>query len=142
MNDETTMAPTRFRKVSADEVPVITRRGGTLRTLLGPANTGATSGFMGLATLQPGEYISEHYHPYSEEFIYLVSGHITIRLDGETFELIAHEGILVPINVKHRLENVAQVPALAVYHLSPLAPRPDMGHVDTEAHPVAAGEPR
>ncbi len=57
-----------------DDMPADTRRGGDVRTLLSPKTAGSTSGFMGVATLAPGERISEHYHPYSEEFIYVVSG--------------------------------------------------------------------
>ncbi|MFC4499196.1 MULTISPECIES: cupin domain-containing protein [Streptomyces] len=136
----------KFRKVAVDEVPVNRHRGGTLRTLLGPANVGATSGFMGLARLEPGEFISEHYHPYSEEFVLLLSGRITMLLDGEPIELASREGLLVPINVRHRLENTGDEAAELVYHLGPLAPRPDLGHVDTEAVPrpdlAPAGEPR
>ena len=50
------------------------RRGGELRVLLAPRTVGSTSGFMGVATLLPGERIAEHYHPYSEEFLYVVRG--------------------------------------------------------------------
>ena len=50
------------------------RRGGDLRAMLTPTAVGATSGFMGLAIIQPGERIAEHYHPYSEEFVFVVCG--------------------------------------------------------------------
>ncbi|WP_320783992.1 cupin domain-containing protein [Streptomyces sp. CRN 30] len=147
MRHEITGEPrTAPRKVAFDEVPVNKHRGGALRTLLGPGNVGATSGFMGHARLEPGEYISEHYHPYSEEFVYVLSGAVVIRLDGQETEVGAQEGILVPIEVRHRLENRGDVPAELVYHLGPLAPRPDLGHVDTEELPfpglAPAGEPR
>ncbi|MGP4088703.1 cupin domain-containing protein [Streptomyces sp. KR55] len=145
-NESTDSARKSFRKVAFGEVPVNRHRGGTLRTLLGPANVGATSGFMGHARLEPGEYISEHYHPYSEEFVLLLSGRIVMRLNGEDIELGPQEGILVPIGVRHRLENKGTEAAELVYHLGPLAPRPDLGHVDTEDLPfpelAPAGEPR
>ncbi|WP_372410340.1 cupin domain-containing protein [Streptomyces luteireticuli] len=137
MNGNTRAQGPVFRKVAIDDVPENRRRGGVLRTLLGPANVGAVSGFMGLATLRPGEYISEHYHPYSEEFVLLLSGAITLRMDGEPIELNAREGMLVPAHVRHRLENTGSVTAELVYHLGPLAPRPDLGHVDTEPLPAA-----
>lgn len=146
-NDETAgRTRPQIRKIAVGDVPVNRHRGGTLRTLLGPANVGATSGFMGLARLEPGEFISEHYHPYSEEFVLLLSGRITMLLDGEPIELAAREGLLVPVDVRHRLENTGSEPAELVYHLGPLAPRPDLGHVDTERLPrpdlAPAGEPR
>lgn len=119
-----------IRKV--DEMPADTRRGGDVRTLLSPKTAGSTSGFMGVASIAPGERISEHYHPYSEEFIYLVSGALDAQLDGESHRLSAREALLIPINVRHRLVNDGEQEAFIVFHLGPLAPRPDAGHVDTE----------
>ncbi|MBM9508194.1 cupin domain-containing protein [Actinacidiphila acididurans] len=152
MNDNTPgRARPQIHKVAAADVSVLRHRGGALRTVLGPANAGATSGFMGLARLEPGEFVNEHYHPYSEEFVLLLSGRITVRLDGEPLELGPREGLLIPVDVRHRLENNGSEAAELVYHLGPLAPRPDLGHVDTEPlpHPdlapsavAAAGERR
>jgi putative monooxygenase len=117
---------------SADDMAADTRRGGDVRALLTPKTVGSTSGFMGVATIGPGDRISEHYHPYSEEFIFIVSGKIDAQLDGKSHELKAREGLMIPINIKHRLVNDGDEDAFLVFHLGPLAPRPDMGHVDTE----------
>lgn len=117
---------------SVDDVPADTRRGGDVRTLLSPKSVGSTSGFMGVASIGPGDRISEHYHPYSEEFIYVVSGQLDAQLDGKSNQLRARQGLMIPINVKHRLVNDGAEEAFIVFHLGPLAPRPDMGHVDTE----------
>ena len=38
----------------------------------------------------------------------------------------------IPINMKHRLVNDGDEEAFIVFHLGPLAPRPELGHVDTE----------
>lgn len=115
-----------------DDMPADTRRGGDVRTLLSPKTAGSTSGFMGVATIAPGERISEHYHPYSEEFIYVVSGGLDAQLDGESHRLSARQALLIPLNVRHRLVNDGEEDAFIVFHLGPLAPRPDAGHVDTE----------
>lgn len=118
------------------------RRGGDLRAMLTPATVGSTSGFMGLAIVQPGERIGEHYHPYSEEFVYVVSGALEVDLDGETYALEPDQGLLIPIDVRHRFRNVGDVEARMVFHLGPLAPRPSLGHVDTEVtDEVPAPEP-
>jgi putative monooxygenase len=37
--------------------------------------------------------------------------------------------------MRHRLQNDSTGTAFLVFHLSPLAPRPDLGHVDTEPYP-------
>jgi len=118
--------------VSSDDLPADTRRGGDVRTLLSPKTAGSTSGFMGVATLAPGDRISEHYHPYSEEFIYCVRGRIDAQLDGQSHELGERQAMLVPVNMKHRLVNDGDEEAFIVFHLGPLAPDPKLGHVDTE----------
>ncbi|WP_343240962.1 MULTISPECIES: cupin domain-containing protein [unclassified Streptomyces] len=129
------MASEGMTKIAAKDIESNRRRGGDLRTLLSPANAGATAGFMGVLTLEPGEVVTEHYHPYSEEFLYLVSGEILAKVDGEPVPLAAGEALHLKINVRHRLENHGAEPAFMVFQLGPLAPRPELGHVDTESLP-------
>ncbi|SCL24853.1 putative monooxygenase [Micromonospora pallida] len=126
------MSDTTHRTVAARDVPPDRRRGAELRVLLGPKTVGATSGFMGVATLLPGERIAEHYHPYSEEFLYVTRGAITVDLDDQPIPLTTGESLFVPVNTRHRLRNTSTQPAEVVFHLGPLAPRPELGHVDTE----------
>ncbi|MEV7341326.1 cupin domain-containing protein [Streptomyces sp. NPDC093544] len=127
----TTSKPT-IRIVGIDDVPANRKRGGDMRTLLSPGTVGSTSGFLGVAILQPGERVVEHYHPYSEEFLYLTTGEITVDLDGVPHEARAGQGLLVPIGVRHRVRNTGEEEARIVFHLGPLAPRPELGHIDTE----------
>jgi putative monooxygenase len=125
-------------KMCAADVEPNRRRGGDIRILLGPRTVGATSGFSGVLTLAPGEFVSEHYHPYSEEFLHVVTGALALRLDGPegpVVELNDGEAFLVPKNLRHRLVNVGTTEAAVIFTLCPLAPRPELGHVDTE--PVA-----
>jgi putative monooxygenase len=121
-----------FRIISVDEVTPNTRRGGELRVLLSPSTVGSTSSFMGVAVVRPGERVNEHYHPYSEEYLYVEIGEITLDLDGVPHPMTAGQALMVPRNVRHRLRNTGATTARVVFHLSPLAPRPDLGHVDTE----------
>ncbi|WP_340682698.1 cupin domain-containing protein [Amycolatopsis coloradensis] len=134
----TTIQPT---KVRAEDVASNRKRGGDIRVTLSPKTVGSTSGFGGLLWLAAGEVVTEHYHPYSEEFLHVIAGDLEMKLDGEAVRLAAGESLLVPIGVRHRLVNLGETPAEVVFHLSPLAPRPDLGHVDTEApaHPDQAG---
>ncbi|MQS15467.1 cupin domain-containing protein [Streptomyces kaniharaensis] len=120
------------RIVNVDEAPENRRRGGDLRAMLTPTSCGATSGFMGLAIVQPGERIGEHYHPYSEEFVFVVCGDLEVDLDGVTRPIKPNQGVMIPINMRHRFRNVGDTEARMVFHLGPLAPRPELGHVDTE----------
>ncbi|MBT0769507.1 cupin domain-containing protein [Kineosporia sp. J2-2] len=126
------MSENLYPTVRVADIPADRRRGGDLRTLLTPSRCGSTSGFMGVVKLEPGDVVTEHYHPYSEEFLYCVSGSVTLRLDGQPRPLGAEEAVLIPIGVRHRLENHGTETAHLVFQLAPLAPRPELGHVDTE----------
>ncbi len=132
--------------VSAASVAPNRRRGGEIRVLLSPRTVAATSGFMGNLVLEPGEFVTEHYHPYSEEFLYVTSGRLTMVVDGTPVEVGPDEALMIPTGVRHRAENRGETRVTAVFHLSPLAPRPELGHVDTEppvndaaAQPVVGG---
>jgi putative monooxygenase len=118
--------------ISRKNIHIDRRRGGEVQTLLSPKTVGSTSGFMGVAHVGPGEKVAEHYHPYSEEFLYLVDGTLEVQVDGEAHTLHAGDGVTLPIGSRHRLVNRSGAPAFAVFHLGPLAPRPELGHVDTE----------
>ncbi|ARF61636.1 MULTISPECIES: cupin domain-containing protein [Streptomyces] len=120
-------------KVNLAEVAPNRKRGGDIRITLSPRTTGCTSGFGGTLRLEAGEYVTEHLHPYSEEFLHVVTGTLEITLDGAPVALGPGDSLLVPINMRHRLVNTGPEPAQVVFHLSPLAPRPELGHVDTEA---------
>ncbi|GAB3433906.1 cupin domain-containing protein [Actinophytocola sediminis] len=126
------------RTVSLHDCPQDHRRGGTIQTLLSPRTVGSTSGFMGGATLAPGEAIAEHYHPYSEEFVFCIRGELEADIDGEAVSVPAGTAIMVPKETRHRLRNVGGGEVFAVFHLGPLAPRPELGHVDTETREEAA----
>lgn len=127
------------RIVSLDDVPANRRRGGDIRTLLSPATCDATAGFMGTLSLEPGEIVTEHWHPYSEEFLYCVSGTIVIELDGEPHRVSGGQGVHIPLGVRHRLTNDGERTAFFVFTLGPLAPQPHLGHVDTEPLPEVVG---
>jgi len=127
-------------KVNIADVAANTRRGGDIRVTLSPKTVGCTSGFGGALRLAPGEYVTEHFHPYSEEFLHVVEGELEMTMDDRPVALVAGDSLLVPIGTRHRLVNTGAVAAHVVFHLSPLAPRPDLGHVDTE-QPSAPHEP-
>jgi putative monooxygenase len=129
------------RLVHLDDTSPNRRRGGDLRALLTPASVGATSGFMGVAIVQPGERIGEHYHPYSEEFVYVLTGELEVDLDGVSHPLRPEQGLLIPVDMRHRFRNVGDSEARMVFHLGPLAPRPELGHVDTEDSEETHGVP-
>jgi quercetin dioxygenase-like cupin family protein len=123
---------------SVVDVPPNRRRGGEIRTVLSPGTVGSQAGFLGTLALACGEQVNEHYHPYSEEFLFVTEGVATVSLDGVEHLVYAQEGIWIPRNVRHRVSNERDALVRAVFQLAPLAPRPELGHVDTEPQP---GEP-
>ncbi|MCC5579630.1 MULTISPECIES: cupin domain-containing protein [Microtetraspora] len=129
------MNESRGLPINLESVAANRRRGGDIRVTLSPRTVGCTSGFGGVLRLSPDEFVAEHYHPYSEEFLHVVSGELEMALDGEPVKLGAGDSLLVPIGTRHRLRNVGADTAHVVFHLSPLAPRPELGHVDTETLP-------
>lgn len=117
---------------SIDDVAPNTKRGGDVRTLLSPRTVGSEHGYMGIVTIPAGDWVAEHYHPYSEEYLYVQQGALDARLDGTTHRIEAGQGLFIPINVRHRLANNSANDAFVVFFSTPLAPKPELGHVDTE----------
>jgi quercetin dioxygenase-like cupin family protein/heme-degrading monooxygenase HmoA len=124
-----TKKPARIR---ADEITPGRARGGELRIVLGPGTVGSRSGYMGTTVLQPGDRVVEHFHPYSEEFLFCIRGEQVLDIEGEEWTLSPGEAMYVPIGLRHRLRNVGDTEALNIYHLGPLAPDPSLSHIDTE----------
>src|SRR3954466_10589944 len=90
---------------SVDKAKPDTRRGGKIRPLLSPKTVGSESGFMGIAKIGPGDRISEHYHPYSEEFVFVVRGTLTADLDDAPHTVEEGGAMMIPMNMRHRLRN-------------------------------------
>ena len=112
--------------------PVKQTRGGLMHSLLTPKSAGTTAGYLGTLALGPGEVFVKHYHPYSEECLFIVSGELTIENDKSTVVARAGTGVFIPKLEPHRLRNAGSEETLIVYFCSPLAPSPEQGHVTLE----------
>lgn len=120
--------------VRADSVEPSVRMGGQLRAVLTPGRVDATAGFLGTGRLEPGEAVSEHYHPYSDEFLYVTSGVIHVVVDGDAVVVEDGTALMVRRGQRH-VFRAGDTGAQWVYVMAPLAPRPDLGHVDTASVP-------
>jgi putative monooxygenase len=127
-------------KIAMSSVEPSHRQGGSTRALLTPSSAGTTSGFLGHIELAPQEIITEHYHPFSDKYLYLIEGAVTVRVNGDEVSLEQDEALFVTRGQRHRIENRGNVSARLVFQIAPLAPRPELGHVDTEPvpHPQSA----
>ncbi len=119
-------------KITATDVPPNRHHGGDLRVLISPRTVGAERGLFGVLTLRRGERIREHYHPYSEETLYVVSGEVEVRLDDEPVIATAGDAVLIRREVRHSVQVTGPDPAFMVFAHAGLAPDPKLGHVVTE----------
>lgn len=127
-----------FTTIAQQDIePTNNGRGGTMHILLSPKTVGAmATGFMGTLTLAPGEVFGMHYHPYSDEYAYVVDGEIVVENDEQTVTAQARTALYLPKMVPHRLHNRGTISASVVFFCTPLAPSPELGHVlVTEKHP-------
>lgn len=128
-------------KVAASEVEPNRRLGGAIRVLLSPGTARTTAGFMALLDLRPGEHVREHYHPYTDEHVYVTGGRLVAVVNGAEQVVDARESMLIRRGARHRYENRGDRPLSAVIFLGPLAPSPELGHVETEEPAVAEPPP-
>lgn len=117
---------------SVNDVPARTHRGGAMRLLFGPAS-GCPEGLFGVLELASGQVFREHYHPFSEECLFVASGSVVVGVDGDHVPLGTGGAIRIPRNVRHRVLNESNTPAQVVFSLYGIAPSPELGHVETEA---------
>lgn len=115
--------------IHINDVPSKQDRGGDMRVVLSPRTVDTQSGFMGTLELNPGEGYGKHYHPYSDEYLYIISGEVSLTDDERTLQLPAGSGVFIARNIPHRLQNSGDERASMIFFSTPLAPRPDMGHV-------------
>jgi putative monooxygenase len=118
--------------VSCSSIPVKTDRGGQMQVLLSPKTVATKTGFMGTLVLAPGEAYKKHYHPYSDEYVYIINGEVTISEDTNAIVAQAGTAVFIPKNTPHRLENTGHYDTMVVFFSCPLAPQPDKGHVMLE----------
>ncbi|HEV7651407.1 MAG TPA: cupin domain-containing protein, partial [Actinophytocola sp.] len=72
------------------------------------------------------------------EFVFCIRGELEVDVEDKVISVPAGSAILVPKETRHRLRNVGDGEVFAVFHLGPLAPRPELGHKDTETREEAA----
>ncbi|MFD0533037.1 cupin domain-containing protein [Actinomadura luteofluorescens] len=92
-------------KVGAREVEPNHRLGGSIRMLLSPGTARTTAGLMALLELQPGERVSEHYHPYTDEHVYVSDGRLVLAVNGVEQVVDAREAVLIRRGARHGYEN-------------------------------------
>jgi quercetin dioxygenase-like cupin family protein len=70
-------------------------------------------------TIKPGEGVPPHTHTREDEIIHLIEGSCEVFLDGKIYVAQAGAVINFPRNVAHGFRNVAEVPARALFIVTP-----------------------
>jgi putative monooxygenase len=133
------MPPSTHAVVPVAEARPVRRQGGEFRFAITPATTATTGGLLGDLTLQAGEQLIEHYHPFTDEYLYIVEGELTAHIEGQKVVVPAGNCLFIQRGAHHSFANEGAAAARAVVALAPLAPRPELGHVDC-APPVVPDE--
>jgi putative monooxygenase len=126
--------------ISLSELEPIRTAGGSVYPMLTPRTVDSTTGNMGLLRLNPGEWNAEHIHPYSEEYAMVLQGTLLIRIDDVPHTLQPQQGLVVPINARHRLSNEGEEEVLVIYTPAPLPPPGERMHIFTEEFPTGESD--
>lgn len=93
-----------------DSKPFTTKDGSTVRSVLDHSNAPVRNQSLAEATLPPGTSTTKHRHLKSEEIYYILSGHGSMTVGGETQEVMPHDAVLTPPGVPHELANTGGEP--------------------------------
>jgi quercetin dioxygenase-like cupin family protein len=66
-----------------------------------------------------GQYVPRHFHVFQDETFEVVSGRLTILLNGETKTLSAGEKITLPKNIPHNHYNLEDMPLSYIQTVTP-----------------------
>ncbi|MCH8116041.1 MAG: cupin domain-containing protein [Chloroflexi bacterium] len=82
--------------------------------LLAGAPTGASMATVGDLTVEPGTKTVYHFHPNTEESIFVVAGELEFRIGTTRFRASSGDCVLAQQGVGHGLENVGDYPARVI----------------------------
>ncbi len=116
--------------INVNSLPTVTSRGGKIKVFASPTALGSTKVIMGVATLGPGQEISEHVHDYGEEAVLVLKGTGGVQINNTKHIIKKGDSFLVKQGEKHRVYNQSSNDLELVFASAPLAPSNDKGHRD------------
>jgi mannose-6-phosphate isomerase-like protein (cupin superfamily) len=84
---------------------IVTKDTSEIREILAPRNSAIQRQSLAEAILHTGQATQEHYHATSEEIYYVLRGTGRMRIEGETRDVGAGDGIAIPPGKRHKLWN-------------------------------------
>lgn len=88
-------------------VPIPGHQGCTSQEIVGPS-MGVNSCVVKLGVYEPGGTADEHVHESSEHVFYILTGEMTIVVNGKSYSAQAGEGLYIPAGVPHAALNGAK----------------------------------
>lgn len=75
-----------------------------------------------------GTYEKRHYHSVSRQFFFVVTGVLTMELEGKKYEIGALQGIEIPSESKHQARNDTESPVefIVISHPTTRGDRTDL----------------
>jgi mannose-6-phosphate isomerase-like protein (cupin superfamily) len=55
--------------------------------------------------MPPDTAETRHYHVRARQFFYVLSGALSLEVDGQTYELLSHKGVEVAARKPHQVRN-------------------------------------
>jgi mannose-6-phosphate isomerase-like protein (cupin superfamily) len=77
-----------------------------MKKLRGSADGAAES--IAIVRIAPGAVVAPHVHPDSDDNLYILSGHWTMRVLEQTFPIGPGDQITVPIDTEHEIYDVSE----------------------------------
>ncbi len=84
------------------------------------------SSFSFEANSDPEQFVPVHVHPTQDEFILVQEGQLELKLDGKWQTAYAGDLVRMPRGVPHGYFNKSDVPARALFWVSPAGKLPDL----------------
>lgn len=78
------------------------------------------------ANSMPGQFVPVHVHPTQDEFILVQEGQLELKLDGVWSTARVGDLVRMPRGVPHGYFNKSDVPARALFWVSPAGKLPDL----------------
>lgn len=87
----------------SQQIHFTTKDGSTIRSILDRTNAAVQNHSLAEATVPVGQPTERHYHKLSEEFYFILEGHGTMEIDGETQPVGPGDAILIPSGAWHQI---------------------------------------
>ena len=84
-----------------------------LKFLIGPWNTDASFEFA-VGKLEPGQISSYHFHERVEEALYVISGILEVKIDGQVTEMASGTALYIKPGLKHTVKAKTNVELVAI----------------------------